>query len=165
MASSSPQDASHTCVAHAWRSHTRYCVPVFNLSPLKLCQQGKAAAEAENVPHLTLKPCDVTGPLMSGLVGGPGRSGLVVQTRTSLGQLLPSMLEAVSCNTVKRRAGHVSYRLQQCRQGLWDSKARRGDWCPATQPPSSQPPSQCLLSSDSRCVCRHSFCWYLVINN
>lgn len=38
---------------------------------------------------------------MRGLVGGPGLSGLVVHTKTSLGQLFPSILEAVSYNTTK----------------------------------------------------------------
>lgn len=53
-----------------------------------------------NLPHFTLKPWDVIGPLTTGLVGGPGRSGLVVQTNTSLGELFPSTLEANSWNKI-----------------------------------------------------------------
>lgn len=70
---------------------------------LDLCGSTRAG----DIPHLTLKPFDVTGPLMRGLVGGPGLSGLVVQTRTSLGQLFPSMLDAVSCRVTKDTLAHV----------------------------------------------------------
>ena len=54
------------------------------------------------LPHFTLKPWDVIGPLMMGLVGGPGLSGLVVQTNTSLGELFPSTLEANSWGKKKK---------------------------------------------------------------
>lgn len=39
---------------------------------------------------------------MMGLVGGPGLSGLVVQTNTSLGELFPSTLEANSWGKKKK---------------------------------------------------------------
>lgn len=48
---------------------------------------------------------------MRGLVGGPGLSGLVVHTRTSLGQLFPSTLEAVSYNTTGKTLTCFTYHV------------------------------------------------------
>lgn len=40
--------------------------------------------------------------MTQGVDGGPGLSGLVVQTNTSLGLLLPSMFDAMSCGDKKQ---------------------------------------------------------------
>lgn len=45
---------------------------------------------------MTVKPYGVAA-VTHGVDGGPGLSGLVVQTSTSLGLLLPSVFEATSC--------------------------------------------------------------------
>lgn len=77
------------------RSFTEfYLNSIFNIMTL----QSSPMPNWTCLPHLTLKPWDVIGPLMIGLVGGPGLSGLVVQTKTSLGELFPSTLEANSWN-------------------------------------------------------------------
>lgn len=50
-----------------------------------------------SLPHLTVNPLGVAA-VTQGVDGGPGLSGLVVQTRTSLGLLFPSMFDAMSCS-------------------------------------------------------------------
>lgn len=50
-----------------------------------------------SLPHLTVNPLGVAA-VTQGVDGGPGLSGLVVQTSTSLGLLFPSMFDAMSCS-------------------------------------------------------------------
>ena len=65
------------------------------------------------LPQVTVNPYGVTL-VTHGVDGGPGLSGLVVQTSTSLGLLRPSMLDAVSCEG--RGEGRVRNRIQELRQ-------------------------------------------------
>lgn len=62
-----------------------------------------------SLPHLTVNPLGVAA-VTQGVDGGPGLSGLVVQTRTSLGLLFPSMFDAMSCS--RRENGRKKWTKQ-----------------------------------------------------
>lgn len=59
-----------------------------------------------------------------GVDGGPGLSGLVVHTNTSLGLLFPSMFDAMSCR--ERNAQYEGFMRGECkvRKRKWKEKKR-----------------------------------------
>lgn len=68
--------------------------------PVFWCRATTASATVccvfSYVPHVTVNPYGVAA-VAHGVDGGPGLSGLVVHTNTSLGLLFPSAFDAMSC--------------------------------------------------------------------
>lgn len=101
-----------------------------------------------SLPHLTVNPLGVAA-VTQGVDGGPGLSGLVVQTSTSLGLLFPSMFDAMSCS--RRENGRKKWTKQYRRS--YSTGRKKQKHLPEGQEPVFS--STSIYSISYRNMCKH----------